>query len=397
MSTQKITSWSLRAAGAAGLTTVMAACGIASPSSPAARPQTRPPFTVTEHVAPSALVTVTGGTVTAQALSGLVFATARPSEDLAILRAGMRPHALIGSSSPAPAAITVPGRPGAPGPGATPYLWALYRKNVKIWHAKVSAGKQEAAARTRAATSAWARGLPIPPTAGGTSSAWGYPGGLASPDNLAAECNLAAGAMTGLDQEAAGRFGDRRVMLLYAPNLNGTLREDELTGDDVIVILPYVPSAARASTAQAKLLDAGAVRATVLGPEVTPAQIAQLVRAGLSQKVITETLSGSVPFAGRSPAMLPRAARVLTPLLPALRRPGAVAVVNGYAYTAGSLWRNYKLSLARAAAVASYLENHGIPASSLIVVGHGISRVGAHGSPGANGGVLVVVEAPGTA
>ena len=89
------------------------------------------------------------------------------------------------------------------------------------------------------------------------------------------------GALAGLEQEGGDRFGDRRVLLLYVPNLGGIPHVAELAGDDVIVVTPYLPSAARASTAQAKLLDAGAARATVLGPEATAAQIAQLVTAGL--------------------------------------------------------------------------------------------------------------------
>ena len=66
---------------------------------------------------------------------------------------------------------------------------------------------------------------------------------------------------------------------------------------------------------------------------------------------------------------------MLTHLLAALRRAGSVGVINGYAYTSGSARRDYRLSLARAAAVAHFLENRGIPASSLIVVGHGASHL----------------------
>ena len=45
---------------------------------------------------------------------------------------------------------------------------------------------------------------------------------------------------------------------------------------------------------------------------------------------------------------------------------------------------NFRLSYARAAAVAGFLEAHGIPASSLIVVGHGASNLVAPGPSAAN-------------
>jgi len=388
---KKITGWSGRVAGAAVIAAIVAGCGIASPASKSA---TGPPERVTENIAPSALVVVVDGRVAGRTVSGLVSATARPQEDLDILQAGARPHLLLAASSPRPAAVVVAGKPVAPGPGATAYLWAGYRKDLRTWQNQKSAGKREVAARTHAATSARAHRLPIPAAVTGTTGAGGYRSVPADPDSLATGSNLAASAVAGLDQEAGDRFGGRRVIVLYVPNLRGIPREAALTGDDVIVVTSYLPTVARASAAQAKLLDAGAVHATVLGPETTPAQLAQLVTAGLSQKASTETLSGSVLFAGGSSALLPGAARVLTPLLAALRRPGAVGVVNGYAYTAGSIGRDNKLALARAAAVARYLENRGIPASSLIVVGHGLGRLVTTRSSGAGSRVVVVVEEP---
>ena len=306
--------------------------------------------------------------MTGAALSKLVAVTARPGEDLAIVPASPRPQVITESRSPAPTTIAVPGKPLPPGPGATAYQWALYREHLKAWRSKVNTAKQQAAALTRAG---------------------------ANPNSLGHECKLAASALAGLEQ-TGDRFGGRRVILLYAPNLRGFPRPAELAGDDVIVITSHLPSATRASTAQAKLLDAGAASATILGPEATPAVIAQLVTAGLSQKTVPESLSGSVPFTGRGTALLPGARRVLTPIIAALRQPGAVAVINGYAYTAGSAHRDYKLSLARAAAVARFFESHGIPASSLIVVGHGASRLVTPRHAGTNGRVLVVIEKPPT-
>ena len=252
---------------------------------------------------------------------------------------------------------------------------------------KVTTAKQQAAARTRAEMLAWPGRIGFPAYVTAPPGAW------ANPNSLGHECKLAASALAGLEQ-TGDRFGGRRVILLYAPNLRGFPRPAELAGDDVIVITSHLPSATRASTAQAKLLDAGAASATILGPEATPAVIAQLVTAGLSQKTVPESLSGSVQFTGRGTALLPGAHRVLMPLIAALRQPGAVAVINGYAYTAGSADSDYKLSLARAAAVARFFENHGIPASSLIVVGHGASRLVTPRPAATNGRVLVVIEKP---
>jgi outer membrane protein OmpA-like peptidoglycan-associated protein len=384
---KKIVGWGGRAAGAAIIAAITAGCGLSGLSGPAAKPAVGPPGIVTDSTAPSAFVIVVEGRVTGAALSKLVAVTARPGEDLAIVPASPQLQAITESRSPAPTTIAVPGKPLPPGPGATAYQWALYRERLKAWRSKVNTAKQQAAARTRAGLLAWPGRIGFPAYVTAPPGAW------ANPNSLGHECKLAASALAGLEQ-TGDRFGGRRVILLYAPNLHGFPRSAELAGDDVIVITSHLPSATRASTAQAKLLDAGAASATILGPEATPAVIAQLVTAGLSQKTVPESLSGSVPFTGRGTALLPGARRVLTPLISALRQPGAVAVINGYAYTAGSAHRDYKLSLARAAAVARFFEDHGIPASSLIVVGHGASRLVTPRPAGTNGRVLVVIEKP---
>jgi outer membrane protein OmpA-like peptidoglycan-associated protein len=369
-----------RAAGAAVIAAAavacgISACGIAGLSSPAARQKVSPPISVTDRVPPSAFVAVVGGTIAGQSLSWLVFHTARPREDLDILRAGLRPLALLRSSSPPPVTVRVAGKPVPPGRGATGYLWGAYRKSLKSWNGTVSAEKQKIVERTHAATSAWAHELAIPTTVTGADAS-----SYIDPSSLADEAKLASAAMAGLDQQAGDLFGDHRVILLYVPDLGGFPHVAELAGDDVIVVTPYLPSAARVSTAQAKLLDAGAARATVLGPEATAAQIASLVSAGLSQKVITETLSGSILFVPGSSELLSSAGRVLAGLLAPLRHHGVIAVINGYAYRQGNSLRDYNASLTSAAVVARYLEDHGIPASSLVVVGHGASHLVTMGS-----------------
>jgi outer membrane protein OmpA-like peptidoglycan-associated protein len=184
------------------------------------------------------------------------------------------------------------------------------------------------------------------------------------------------------------------VIVLYASDLAGTIPAGELTGDNVVVITPFLPSAAAATAAQAELLGAGAARAAVLGPEATRAQLDGLVSAGLSQQVISDTLSGSVLFRNDSARLLPGASAELVPLLAKLRRPGATGVVNGFASTPGSASRNYALSQARAAAVARFFEVHGVSAFSLLVVGHGATDLVGPGPAAANRRVVVVIEEP---
>ena len=276
---KKIVGWGGRAAGAGAIAAITAACGVSGLSSPAAKPPTGPPVVITENTPLSAFVAVVDGTMTGHALFWLVSATARPREDLGVLQAGSRRKVLLGSTSPAPAMVRVPGKPAAPGPGATAYQWAVYRKGLKTWYGQISAGKREVVTRTHAATSAWARGLQIPANVSGED-----PSSLRDSDSLADACELATNALAGLEQESGNRFGDRRVLLLYVSNLGGIPPRAELAGDDVIVVTSYLPWATRASIAQARLLAAGAARAAILGPEATAAQIAQLVAAGLSGK-----------------------------------------------------------------------------------------------------------------
>jgi outer membrane protein OmpA-like peptidoglycan-associated protein len=221
------------------------------------------------------------------------------------------------------------------------------------------------------------------------------PDGAAAPAimNLAAECGLATSVLSGLVDQAGARFSGR-VLVLAAGNLDGLPPAGELGGDDVLVLTPFVPSAAAAAAAQQNLIAAGAARAAVLGPEATPAELDQIVTDGLGLRQVTETVTGPVLFANHSAVLLPAGARVLAPLAARLEQPGVTAVVNGYASAPGSAHYNQQLSENRAAAVARYLEAHGVSAAGLFVIGHGARNFVAPGSSGDNRRVVVVIEEP---
>jgi outer membrane protein OmpA-like peptidoglycan-associated protein len=101
-----------------------------------------------------------------------------------------------------------------------------------------------------------------------------------------------------------------------------------------------------------------------------------------------------VLFANDGAALSPSAVAQLNPLLPQLRGAGVTAVINGFASTPGTALANYALSYGRASMVGSFFESHGVPASALIIVGHGASDLIAGGSSGANRRVTVVIERP---
>jgi outer membrane protein OmpA-like peptidoglycan-associated protein len=350
--------------------------------------QTTSRVTFTEPAVSSALVAVVPGPAAGPSLARLVAATARPGEDVDVLRAGSANAVLAAATSPPPASVTVSGRPAPLGSGATPFQQAEYRHSFTHWQGEVAEAKRAVTTRTGAALAAWASALDI---AGQVSH---LPGSAGSAASLAGESGAAASTLAGLGQAAGASFGSRRVVLLYATSLGGALLPGELSGDDVIAVTSFLPSAAAISSAQARLLAAGAARASILGPEATAGQLAQLVTLGLSQKVITETLSGAALFANDSARLTPGAARVLAPLITPLRQPGAAAVINGYASTPGTSQANYLLSYARAAAVAAFLEAYGVPASSLEVIGHGATDLVAAGPSAANRRVVVVIEEP---
>ena len=121
--------------------------------------------------------------------------------------------------------------------------------------------------------------------------------------SLAAESAVAASALADLEEEAGNIFGHRRVIVLYCDDLSGGLPAGELTGDDVVVVTGYLPTAAAASAAQADLLGAGAAQAAVVGPEVTAAELAALVSADLSQGAPGDSVSAPVLFGNDSYAL----------------------------------------------------------------------------------------------
>ena len=180
-----------------------------------------------------------------------------------------------------------------------------------------------------------------------------------------------------------------------APGWAGGCLAGELTGDDVIAVTDYLPTAADASAAQAALLEAGAAQAAVVGPAVTPGQLDALVSAGLAGGAGQGSVSGTVLFGNDSYALSATAVGSLGQLAPRLKEPGVTAVINGFASTPGTAEANYALSFERATAVAGFFEARGVPASSLIIVGHGASDPVGPGDSAANRRVLVVVHEPG--
>ena len=367
------------AAMAALSTFVTAGCSLAGLSGAAAYNGAGPVVRLTEHVPPAALVMVADRTVSGANLARTVAATAQPSEYLDILAPGTPPVPVLAAQAPEPVTVVAPGRPGAPGRGASSYQSAVYREQVERWNTQVTADRRAVTIHTAAATATWADGLHVPRTVRGGEG------------NLADETATAASAVAGL-AEAAAHFGSRCVVVLYTASLSGSLSAGELSGDDVIVVTPFVPAVTAVSAAQAELLGAGAARAAVLGPDVTPAQVDHLITVGLSRQAVTETLSDPALFPNDSAALLPGATRVLTALLALLRQPGATAVVNGYASTTGSASRNDSLSRDRAAAVAAFFEAHGVSPSALLVAGHGASDLMAPGPSAANRRVVVVID-----
>jgi outer membrane protein OmpA-like peptidoglycan-associated protein len=374
--------------GAAGLAFALAGCGVLGAPGSATAPAAGHSVSISQDTLPSALVAVLGSPAPGAAISGLVNATARSSEELTVLQTGAPPKIILGSVSPPPATVVVPGKPAVPRGDQTSYQAALYANRLKHWREEVTAGRNAEAAQVRDALAAWLRGLNLPAKIGHLADS---PGPAAS---LVTESAAAANALAGLAEQHGNIFGSRRVVLLYTEDLASRLPAGELAGDTVYVTTRSLPSAAAASAAQVNLLAAGAAQAAVIGPEVTGLQLAALVSAALGQGGIHESASAPVPFANESAALSPSADAQLTPLLPQLRQAGVTAVINGFASTPGSALANYALSYGRASMVASFFESHGIPGSALIIVGHGASDLVAAGSSGANRRVTVVIERP---
>jgi outer membrane protein OmpA-like peptidoglycan-associated protein len=374
--------------GAAGVAVLVAGCGLSSVGAPGGQ-TTSSGVTITQHVAPSALLAVTTGPASGPALAGLVAGTARPSEDVTILQAGTPAKTIVVSDSPAPTTIVIPGPPTAPPGGATEFQSAQYTKKLGAYRAKRAAAVQAEAAETRERISAWLNGLEIPQKISRLADPPADEGcvGIASA--------VAAGALADLQEEAGDIFGNRRVLVFFCNDLSGAVPAGELSGDDVIVVTGSLPLEAAASAAQAGLLTAGATQATVVGSAVTAARLSALVSADLSQGAGPgDSVSTAVLFGNASYALSAGAVRELTRLLPRLRKPGATAVINGFASTPGTAEANYVLSYQRADAVAGFFEAHGISPPSLIIVGHGATDLVGSGASGANRRVLVVIEEP---
>jgi outer membrane protein OmpA-like peptidoglycan-associated protein len=374
--------------GTAGLAFALAGCGLLGAPGAATAPTAGPSVSITQDAEPSALIAVLGSAASGPAISGLVNATARSSEELTVLQAGAPAKIVLSSASPAPTTVVVPGKPAAPHGTQTSYQAAQYASRLKHWRGEVTAGRNAEAAQVRGSLTAWLRGLSLPAKIGQLAD----PSGPTA--SLAAESAAAASALAGLAEEHGNVFGSRRVVLLFTDDLISRPPTGELSGDTVVVITRSLPSAAAASAAQVNLLAAGAAQAAVVGPEVTGPQLAALVSTDLGQGGIHESASAPVLFANDSAALSPSAVAQLTLLLPQLREAGVTAVINGFASTPGTALANYALSYGRASVVASFFESHGIPASALIIVGHGASDLIGAGSSGANRRVTVVVEQP---
>jgi outer membrane protein OmpA-like peptidoglycan-associated protein len=378
----------IQRAGTAGLAFTLAGCGLLGAPGTATAPAAGPSVSISQDTPPSALVAVLESAASGPAISALVNATVRSSEELTVLRAESPPKIILSSASPPPAAVVVPGKPTAPRGDQTSYQAAQYANRLKHWRGEVTAGKNAEATQVRDSLAAWLRGLSLAAKIGQLTD----PSGPAA--SLATESAAAASALAGLAEEHGNVFGSRRVVLLYTDDLASRPPAGELSGDTVVVITRSLPSVAAASAAQANLLAAGAAQAAVVGPEVTSPQLAALVSAGLGQGGIHESASAPVLFANNSAALSPSAVAQLTLLLPPLREAGVTVVINGFASTPGTALANYTLSFDRAAMVASFFESHGIPASALIIAGHGASDLISAGNSGANRRVTVVIERP---
>jgi outer membrane protein OmpA-like peptidoglycan-associated protein len=378
---KKTTRRSCLAATAAAVAVATTACSpglLGAPRLAAADGQ----VVLTQHVTPSALVAVRAAGPQDATLVQAIKAAARPLEHLDIATAGGT-QALVASSSPAPAVVRIPAKPAPPARGATSYQEAVYRKAQLRWDTEHAAAQREVASRTQASTGTWVRGQ--------LARAGSVP--RSGQGSLSAECEVASSVLTGLADQAGVRFAGR-VVLMAAGSLGDVSSGCQLTGADVIVLTPSLPSAAGAAAAQEKLIAAGAARVSVLGPEATPAEIGQLVSDGLGGRQVSETLSGAALFGNDSAVLRSTATRVLTPLVSLLRQSGAIAVINGYASAPGDARHNQQLSENRAAAVAAFFEAHGISAAALLVVGHGATSFIAPGASPDNRRVVVVVEEP---
>jgi len=357
-----------------------------SACAPGTRQRTGPVITIASRVARSTVIAVVPSGPPNPVIAGLIAATARPSEDVELLQATRPARVLAASMSPAPVRAVVAGRPLPPGSGATSFQLAQYAKRLRLWKALVSARRTAVAAETRAAVTRWARSLFSSPQAGTVSSGQ-------EATSLAAECSIAAAEVAEL-REAGGSLGGRRVVLLYVSRLDRVRMPGELTGDKVIVLTPFLPSAAATAAAERDLRAAGATWAVVLGTGVPIPQLRRLVTAGLARTTRAQTLSAPALFRNDSAVLRPAAAQVLAPLLGALRHPGATAMIIGYASSPGTARANRRLSEVRASAVARFFAEHHVDPAALTVVGQGATGFVGPGPSAANRRVVVLVTNP---
>ena len=292
-----------------------------------AQPHTASPNGIIEPVVPSAFVAVVSEThSTGRAWPN---SSPTPSARASISTFSELPAATVlrAATRRLRARVIVPASPLTRS-WINPIQQAKYHQSLARWQHDVASAKEVVASQTRAALTTWVSSLSI------AQKVNRLPG---SAGDLASDCAIAAGVLADLEETVGASFSGRRVVLLYPPNLDGSLPPGELTGVDVIVVTSFLPSAATVSAAQAMLLaDGAAKRATIVGPEFTAAQLSQLVTLGLSQ-----TTSHRLPLrrravrqrqcsagAGRSP----RAHAVDR----AAAGTGAAAVINGYASTPGT-------------------------------------------------------------
>ena len=102
-----------------------------------------------------------GSAASGPAISGLVNATARSSEELTVLQEGAPPKIILSSASLPPATVAVPGKPTAPRGDQNTYQAAQYANRVKHWRGEVTAGRNAEATQVRDSLAAWLRGLSL--------------------------------------------------------------------------------------------------------------------------------------------------------------------------------------------------------------------------------------------
>jgi hypothetical protein len=183
--------------GTASVAFALAGCGLLGAPGTATATATGPAVSISQDTRPSALVAVLDSVASGAAISGLVNATARSSEELTVLQAGAPPKIVVSSASPPPTTVVVPGKPAAPCGDQTSYKAAQYINRLKHWRGEVTTGRNAEAAQVREALAAWLSGLSLPAKIGGLADPPGSGG------SLVAESAAAASALAGLGRSTA--------------------------------------------------------------------------------------------------------------------------------------------------------------------------------------------------